>query len=108
MKAKTIPSSWLECDGRRLDCNPYMSGALEAKVLLEALKAKKERLVDLTAGYKGGIYNGPQFKRNYVDSPEHGVQFLTGGDVLSAANGLPVDYVYFRRPLDYAPRGISS
>lgn len=84
MKAKSVPSSWLERDGRRLDCNPYMSGALEAKVLLEGLKAKKERLADLTVGHKGGIYNGPQFKRNYVDSPEHGVQFLTGGDVLSA------------------------
>ncbi len=84
MKAKAVPISWLERDGRRLDCNPYMSGALEAKVLLDRLKAKKERLADLTAGYKGGIYNGPQFKRNYVDSPDHGVQFLTGGDVLSA------------------------
>lgn len=84
MKAKSIPSSWLERDGRRLDCNPYMSGALEAKMVLERLKAKKERLADLTTGFKGGIYNGPQFKRNYVDSADHGVPFLTGGDVLSA------------------------
>lgn len=84
MKTKSVPSSWLARDGRRLDCNPYMSGALEAKVLLDSLEAKKERLADLTAGYKGGIYNGPQFKRNYVDSAEHGVQFLTGGDVLTA------------------------
>jgi type I restriction enzyme S subunit len=84
MKAKSVPSSWLQRDGRRLDGGPYMSGALEAKVLLEQLKVKKERLADLTAGYKGGIYNGPQFKRNYVDSAEHGVPFLTGGDVLSA------------------------
>jgi len=91
MKTKSVLSSWLERDGRRLDCNPYMSGALEAKVLLEGLRARKERLVDLTDGYKGGIYNGPQFKRNYVDSPEHGVPFLTGGDVLSAdASRLPL------------------
>lgn len=90
MKVKSIPSSWLERDGRRLDCNPYMSGALEAKLLLEGLKARKERLEDLTAGFKGGIYNGPQFKRNYVDSSDHGVKFLTGGDVLSAdTNRLP-------------------
>jgi len=61
-----------------------MSGALEAKAMLEGLKARKDRLADLTAGYKGGIYNGPQFKRNYVESAEHGVKFLTGGDVLSA------------------------
>jgi len=84
MKPKSVPSSWLERDGRRLDCGPYMSGALEAKVLLESLNARKDRLADLTAGYKGGIYNGPQFKRNYVDSIDHGVQFLTGGDVLTA------------------------
>ena len=44
MKAKSVPSSWLERDGRRLDCGPYMSGALEAKVLLERLKVRKEAL----------------------------------------------------------------
>jgi type I restriction enzyme S subunit len=84
MKAKPVWSRWLERDGRRLDCGPYMSGALEAMVLLEALKNRKDKLANLTAGYKGGIYNGPQFKRNYVESSEHGVPFLTGGDVLRA------------------------
>jgi hypothetical protein len=43
MKAKSVPSSWLERDGRRLDCNPYMSGALEAKVLLEGLRPRRCR-----------------------------------------------------------------
>src|ERR1700733_15548239 len=84
MKAKAIPSGWFERDGRRLDCGPYMSGALEAKMMLERMNDKKERLADLTKGYKGGIYNGPQFKRNYVESAAHGVPFLTGGDVLRA------------------------
>jgi type I restriction enzyme S subunit len=84
VKAKLVPSTWMERDGRRLDCGPYMSGALEAKVLLEGLKARKDRLASLTCGYRGGIYNGPQFKRNYVDSPEYGVPFLTGGDILKA------------------------
>jgi len=28
---KTVPSTWLEIEGRRLDCGPYMSGAIEAR-----------------------------------------------------------------------------
>ena len=84
MKTKAVPSGWLERDGRRLDCGPYMSGALEAKVLLASIRARKDKLPDLTSGYNGGIYNGPQFKRNYVESAEHGVRFLTGGDVMRA------------------------
>ena len=84
MKAKSVPSSWLERDGRRLDCNPYMSGALEAKVLLETLKARKDRLADLTRGHKGGIYNGPQFARNFVADRDHGVPFLGTASMLRA------------------------
>lgn len=37
MKVKSVPSSWLERDGRRLDCNPYMSGGLEASVAIDSL-----------------------------------------------------------------------
>jgi type I restriction enzyme, S subunit len=84
MKAKTIPSSWLERDGRRLDCNPYMSGALEAKVLLEALKARKDALRDVTLNGIGGIFNGPRFARSYVDDPKYGVPFLGSTDILNA------------------------
>lgn len=65
--ARIVRSSWLEKGGRRLDCNPYMSGALEAKSTLSQLIAGKELLIELTAGHVGGIYNGPMFKRNYVD-----------------------------------------
>ena len=36
-QCKTIPSRWLEENGRRLDCGPYMSGAIEAKELLTKL-----------------------------------------------------------------------
>ncbi len=28
-----VMSSWMENNGRRLDCNPYLSGAFEAKVI---------------------------------------------------------------------------
>ena len=82
--ARVVRSSWLEESGRRLDCNPYMSGALEARDTLRGLRVRKDSLHTLTAGYAGGIYNGPMFKRNYVDSPEHGVPFISSGTMLLA------------------------
>lgn len=82
MKIKTIPSRWLDKNGRRLDCGPYMSGAIEARELLK--KHKTTPLGELTAGYNGGIYNGPQFVRNYVEDPDCGVPFLTTSSMLQA------------------------
>lgn len=84
MKVKSIPSSWISRDGLRLDCNPYMSGALEARIRLEELLCRKERLADLTRGHEGGIYNGPQFVRNFVDDPANGVPFLGTSSMLRA------------------------
>ena len=84
MKAKAIPSSWLQRDGRRLDCGPYTSGALEAKVLLESLKARKDALRGVTAGGLAGIFNGPRFARAYVDDAAHGVAFLGSTDILKS------------------------
>jgi len=75
LQCKAVPSTWLENNGRRLDCGPYLSGAIEARELLK--KHETEALHALTAGHNGGIYNGPQFVRNYVDDPAHGVPFLT-------------------------------
>jgi len=82
--ARVVRSGWLEEGGRRLDCNPYMSGALEARDTLRKLKVRKDALHILTSGYAGGIYNGPMFKRNYVESPEHGVPFISSGTMLLA------------------------
>lgn len=82
--ARVVRSVWLDKGGRRLDCNPYMSGALEARDALDNLKAHKEPLHTLTSGYAGGIYNGPMFRRNYVESPEYGVPFVTSGNMLQA------------------------
>jgi len=84
LKWKAVRAAWLEEGGRRLDCNPYMSGALEARDALKQLKVRKDALRTLTAGHAGGIYNGPMFKRNYVDSPEHGVPFISSGSMLLA------------------------
>jgi type I restriction enzyme S subunit len=81
--ARIVRSSWLEEDGRRLDCNPYMSGALEARDTLHALAARKEPLSSLTTGHAGGIYNGPKFARIWVDDARYGVPFLSNSDMLS-------------------------
>jgi hypothetical protein len=84
MKAKSVPSSWLERDGRRLDCNPYMSGALEAKVLLESMRARKDRLQTLTLDGIDGIINPGRIKRLWVSDDAHGVRFLSSTDILQA------------------------
>jgi len=81
-QVKTIPSRWLDKNGRRLDCGPYMSGAIEA---IETLKQHKtESLSSLTTGHKDGIFNGPRFPRIYVDDSANGVPFLRSTDILDA------------------------
>lgn len=82
--ARVVRSSWLEEGGRRLDCNPYMSGALEARDALRRLKVRKDALSEVTSGFCGGIFNGPQFARIWVDDPRYGVPFLSGSDILNA------------------------
>lgn len=84
MKTKAVPSGWLERDGRRLDCGPYMSGALEAKVLLDRLKVRKDALQAVTSNGIAGIFNGPRFARSYVDDRALGVPFLGSTDILDA------------------------
>ena len=84
MKEKLVPSAWLEQQGRRLDCGPYLSGAVEAKLLLNSLPVRRAALRDLTHGHEGGIYKGPLFARNYVTDPANGVPFLSGSGVLRA------------------------
>jgi type I restriction enzyme S subunit len=68
--------------GYRLDCQPYLGGALEMKVLLERLPLRKDKLQTLTAGFDGGIYNGPKFSRTWVESQEHGVPFVGSSAML--------------------------
>ncbi len=74
----------MSLNGRRLDCNPYLSGAFEAKVLLEKLHAKKKPLHELTQGGMKGIYHAGREARNYVDDPKYGVPFLGSASILAA------------------------
>lgn len=84
MKKAIIRSTWMDGYGYRLDCQPYLGGALEMKVLLERLPLRKDLLHTLTAGFDGGIYNGPQFSRTWVESPEYGVPFIGSSSMLYA------------------------
>jgi type I restriction enzyme S subunit len=79
-----VMASWLREQGFRLDAPPFLSGAIEARKLLEQLPVKKEPLASLTKGYNGGIFNGPKFARTYVDDPAHGVPFVGSSDMLQA------------------------
>jgi type I restriction enzyme S subunit len=82
--ARVVRSSWLNEGGRRLDCNPYMSGALEARDALRVLSVPKEPLHTVTAGFAGGIFNGPIFSRKWVTEPKFGVPFLSNSDIANA------------------------
>lgn len=84
MKVKEVPFSWIPRWGHRLDVEPFVGGAVETRVFLEKAPYPKHPLHELTTGHNGGIYNGPMFRRNYVESPEHGVPFLTSGSMLRA------------------------
>lgn len=84
MKTAIIRSSWMNGYGYRMDCQPYLGGALETKILLEKLPLRKEKLHTLTAGFDGGIYNGPKFPRTYVESREFGVPFVGSSSMLYA------------------------
>ena len=84
MKEKRVPSAWLEQQGRRLDCGPYLSGAIEVKLFLKDLPVGCADLRELTRGHDGGIYKGPLFSRNYVSDPAYGVPFLSSSSMLHA------------------------
>ena len=78
-----VRSDWLEDQGFRLDSSPYLSGAYEARKLLERIPGTVP-LNDLTVGQNGGIFNGPKFSRLYTSDPEWGVPFLGSADMLEA------------------------
>ncbi|GAB1644320.1 methylation-associated defense system restriction endonuclease subunit S MAD5 [Krasilnikovia sp. MM14-A1259] len=78
-----VKVDWFFQQGYRLDPAPYLSGALEARKRLEAIP-NTVRLDSVTAGYSGGIFNGPKFSRLYLNDPEHSVPFLGSTDMLEA------------------------
>lgn len=84
MKVKSIPSGWIYEEGLRLDCGPYMSGAIEAKKILENLEIPKEPLQKVTQNGIAGIYHAGRIKRLWVECPDYGYPFLSSTDILQA------------------------
>lgn len=78
--ARIVRSSWLEEGGRRLDCNPYMSGAMEAREALRLLAAPKQLLSEVTTG----IFHAGREGRRWVSDRQYGVPFLGSTDILSS------------------------
>ncbi|OBR44436.1 methylation-associated defense system restriction endonuclease subunit S MAD5 [Aeromonas dhakensis] len=74
--ARIVRSGWLDEGGRRLDCNPYMSGALEARDTLRRLPVT-ERLSAVTAR----IFHAGREARLWVSDAEHGVLFMGSSDI---------------------------
>lgn len=83
-QVKAVSSSWIEKQGRRLDCGPYMSGAMEARALLERLPVRKDQLQTLTESGIAGIINPGRFTRLWVDDSDHGIPFLSSTDILQS------------------------
>jgi type I restriction enzyme, S subunit len=84
MITKTIRSSWWEGYGYRLDCQPYLAGALDTRIILERLPARKEALIALTIGPGDGIYHAGREPRRWVESEQFGIPFISSSDLLSA------------------------
>lgn len=61
-----------------------MSGAFEAKLKLEMIRAKKEPLRDVCLGGLDGLVNAGRIKRIWVDDPQHGIRFLSSTDILKS------------------------
>lgn len=78
--ARIVRSSWLEEDGRRLDCNPYMSGALEARDALKRLAVPKDKLRDVTLA----MFDSGRQSRSWVDDPDYGVRYMGSSAIVLA------------------------
>lgn len=80
MKVSTIKSTWLPKGGYRLDCSPYLGGAIETEILLEELPVRKDSLGSVTKA----IYHAGRESRLWVEDPEFGIPFIGSSDLQKA------------------------
>jgi type I restriction enzyme S subunit len=80
VKVSTIKSTWLPKGGYRLDCSPYLGGAIETEILLEELPVRKDSLGSVTKA----IYHAGRESRQWVEDREHGIPFIGSSDILRA------------------------
>ncbi|WP_284576494.1 restriction endonuclease subunit S [Streptomyces sp. 2P-4] len=74
-----VMSDWLADQGFRMDPSPYLSGALEARKLLERLP-NTVTLRDITTG----IFHAGRFSRRWIQDPDYGIPFFSSTDILEA------------------------
>jgi type I restriction enzyme S subunit len=77
-----IRFDWLADQGFRLDASPYLSGAFEARKLLERLPGSCP-LHELVRT-PNGIFHAGRVARRWVTDPEYGIPFLSSTDILVA------------------------
>jgi type I restriction enzyme S subunit len=84
VKVKEVPFSWIPRSGHRLDVEPFVGGAVEARLALESLKGEAQPLHAVTAGGMSGIVHAGRIKRQWVEDPRYGTRFLSSTDILRA------------------------
>ncbi|GAB3994149.1 restriction endonuclease subunit S [Glycomyces albus] len=77
-----VRADWLADQGYRLDPSPYLSGAFEARKLLERFP-QTEPLMTLTQNGRG-IFHAGRVSRKWVTDPDHGVPFFSSTDIMEA------------------------
>ncbi|MHA0035513.1 methylation-associated defense system restriction endonuclease subunit S MAD5 [Deinococcus sp. PESE-13] len=77
---RPVTSAWLSKEAHRLDAPPFLSGAVEARVLLDKLHAPKQPLRDVSLN----LLNPGRTSRTWVTDPEFGIPFLRSSDILAA------------------------
>lgn len=80
MKIGIVESKWVSEESHRLDCNPFLQGAAEAKRLLWDANLKKNSLLSLASE----IFHAGRYKRIWLQTPEHSTRFLSSTDILQA------------------------
>lgn len=80
MKIKEVPSPWITRWGNRLDAGPYLSGAVDARMLMESPRFRSCRLASVTSA----IYHAGREGRRWVSDEKCGVPFLSSSDILKA------------------------
>lgn len=80
MKIKEVPSPWITRWGNRLDAGPYLSGAVDARMLMESPRFSSCKLSTVTLA----IYHAGREARRWVSNEKYGVPFLSSSDILKA------------------------
>ena len=80
MTTKTGSSAWFAESGTRLDASYHLSDGRMAKVQAEKCPMGTKSLGEVTLK----IFNGPRFKRFYVEDAQLGIPFMGSSDMLKS------------------------